>query len=1822
MPGTGYGRGLHSDVMDCLTYLHIDGNGVCEFQNPAKLADVLRPPQIRFLLTAIEQTCRAIHKWNRPHWTRLAGRTLHLRFCEDPAELVMLTPHEILIDLDLLNYTSVQRTVRRQFLIGLLEKAFFEQCHSDWHASRITHHSLAFLAAHPRLHEAARQEWEARVDLPGREIWLEVLQARNEILALEGFWFWLGEQEAVATILKAKRTGRRRELIVKAAQQYAQEHAFSDDALEQVSQCRFLSVLPGTAVLIYKLGRHARKVVRIGPSGVYDTMAAPAACFSSYHASIRTDIFYDHGRYIAPWLERLDRYRRDPTLMSLAGDLLSDNVHTVQAALVSLTRKVRRKDHAPEALRLLYAALYYWGNDDKGVCRAMALRVNKVLEDMLTERPIHFPPTRTNRTVFRGEPATVTVQVTKPHRVKREYLRVQIQWCVNGNKKRALPMTLDKTRSRGQALTYTVELPVRRGWIHYATRLSLNEGKKWRFENYDPNAQGLIKYVADERGQRVLSCYADTFNLRLNSRHEPVRDTQGAYVYGSFDTLAEQLEGIRAEGFTRIYPLGTLELGWAGEAGPDPSVFSIWDGVSIRRDMGGLPALLRLRDEADRLGMKIILCVVSHFARANNDHPYHFPVYIQNAEGQLTRRAGWDGEWDEWLDSFMVNMRDFDNVRILAELAEELATLGFGLRIDVGHGFDTVFPISTQSPVTSQLLGEVCAPGFIPADLRGSWQANAALLYLCYRVQCTSPNTPVIYAEQWHGNEVRMIQSGATPYNSLIKNLEHIRAGAEVMDEMGLNENLLYLHQLLDSFGGQSLSLFNSHDEESPTSNYQNMIWPVAAFLVFSSYGPLAYHISRLPGEEVGSFRQRFDQAYLECWKHWVNNRFSHPWVGEENARQQLLDQYPLLKGFGAYLRNLFGFVDGNPVLTKGALTPICTNHGRIAAFIRSQGDQIYLCVFNFPDAHAWGQQAVPRKFNFALKRSVSHQPIGEIQAGCFYEIKERYNNVEGRRRRGKKEFWSGTELLHLGFGGTLPPVSSHVYEIVARGANLEDALILPDSFLRYFEYGKEYRVKYTYVAQVFRSACEQKRGGFKKFFELFVTVVTWIRRDRKLGVADIATLLAEITEQDAGQRQVVVGNLMRIAVHRQKSTGNAIRETAADVLHALEVGTVVMVSPESRFSGSSGGVGLYTTDIADVLSEMGFHVVIVTPLYEQNRSQIFHQYGPKYEGHQWSLRFPTFDEGRQSLGEESETQIVNFLRTKLNRFTHGKRSRVEVIYLENAAYFDVPYGGDSAEDKLRRARVFSQGAIEALRAFNYYPAIIQTNEWPTWLVSAYLTKNHAYRTDPHFARTQTFSMMHNPHPAYSIVLKETNPRKACYYAKVLDFDPVADFDMVFRPDSGLQYDVDLTHIMLKSSPYMGTVSNAMRQRILDEPWLFGHAGLFQSKASQGRFFSRRNGFNMAARQRFWFGSKKSLLETSNRMAKRRLFHRYTKIKSNAKLLLQEDPHIRLHSDSENQEHVIFGMLHRICRQKGFELLVDWKVRTQDGYTHVTCDSADMQGPTVLEHFLDSDPRIQFVICGRVEDSFDGRRYHMQLERIAHDPRYQGRFAYYPEGALPPSLYRNLYLGCQYFVMPSGGEVGEPCGISQQEAHAGGTPVIAHHQDGLQKTVCDGDFGDTGFPSNGIKFSGFTGDALLEAMGDAVSIYFEGERRLYRDRHGRARPLLYADLSFNAFCTDHRWLRLLRDYVRMYAHMLGITLPAYLDAVQLIVDINSEEEKTPGDAVLRRGLTVPEARKYLQETLFCSIASVRFAAEKALRRLETTGSAAEKKNPHCESVDG
>ncbi len=1808
--GKGARRRMVEQGMDTVVRFFLDWRGHCEPQDMQSLLPALGDSGTNALLECLERTARLVRNFSRDLYHDLVGASLCLRIADVPGITVQLRPHDLLLNRRLLDRAAANPKEGRDLLVAVLEAGLFHARHPTHHVSQVRLHSLQFLHAHQSILEATIRELDQGDYGQGATPCLAELREAETLLLLQRFWEWIAASGTVGRIWKACHQGTRghktrvKGLLERRIPDFCTEAQVAQDpGVYRLCRVGHLLVEDDAVVIGYRLGKQVLKVIRVCRRDKVDAMAAPSACVSIPRGALRTDLFHDHGPFIRPWVDRLETYAKHGSLSSLAGMLTSDNLHIVHGAVDELVARIRRKQTPQESVRLLYAALYYWQNAHKGLCRSVCLRVSKILEDLLTERPVSFPPSQLNRSIFRGEPFTLRVAVKKPFRIAARNVLARVLWAVNGHRKRPVAMVLDASASTPSERVFRAPLPRRSGWIHYAVQVSFDGGATWAFERFNPQSHGLLKSMPDERGQRVLSFYADTIHLRLDERLNPMRDASGAYVYGAFDEIADILSDIRDEGYTRIYPLGALELGWAGEAGPDPSVFSIWDGRAVRRDMGGLDGLLRLRDKAHALGMKVLLCVVSHFSRANVDHAPHLPVYIPDAAGRLTRRAGWDGQWDEWRDSFMVNMRDLDNVEHLVGICQELTRLGFGLRFDVGHGFDTVFPVHDHLEGTTRLFGEVTHPGFEPIDLRGTDEPNIAMLYICYRVQKACPGALLAYAEQWHGNEARMLKSGAIPYNAIIKNLENIRSGQGVDSPMGLNDNLAYLARVREQCGGQMLSLFNSHDEEAPASNYQNMIWPAAAFLVFSSYGPLMYHISRLPDARSGSVRKRFDLAYTECWKHWVNNRFNHPWALERQSQEDILSAYPLLRGFGAYLRGLYHCADVHPALTKGTVVPIPTHNSRIAAFLRCYREECLLCVFNFPDPHPQGQTAVAREFNFALPLPEAASPLGPLEPDVIYELRERYNNVEGRMRAHRKEYWSGEELGRLGFGGVLPPVSTRVYEIIHRDHAIHEKDILPDSLLRYFRYGKEDRIRHSYVAKAFRQACDRKTRGFRRFGELMTLVVTWIHRSRKWGIGELSILLAEISEADPQRRQQVISFLMRIAVNEAGHFPMEVVQAAVDVLQSLNVGTIALISPESKFSGSAGGVGIYTTDIADVLSELGFHVVLVTPLYECDRQMILSNYTPRYDGHSVSLYLPRFDEASQTTDLDPSPQVVNLLRARLARYKHGKRSRLDVLYLENAAYLDRPYGGTTADDKLRRARVLSEGALEALRCYNYYPTVIQTNEWPTWLVPAYLAHWPKFRADPHFAKTQIISMIHNPHPAYNIVVNEANPNRRHYYCQVLGLDPYAQGDVLFNPDRAGGIEIDLLYTMLKTSVYVGTVSRAMRQRILDEPWLFGHSREYTEKARAGRFFGRRNGFNMAARQRFWFGTRRSILETYDSRVRRRLFKRCLELKQNAKLALQRDSRIRLRPDDESAHHVIFAMLHRICPQKGFELLVDWKVYTVDGGRQVRFEPWNMDQTTVLEYFLSTDPRIQYVICGRVEDSMDGRRFDMHLRRIAGRPEFQGRFAYYPEGHLSSSLYRNLYVGSQYFVMPSGGAIGEPCGISQQEAHAGGTPVIAHHQDGLIRTVCDRDFGDTAYPSNGIKFGGFTGESLLSALMDAVEIYFHDRRLRYRDDNGQPRRLAYRELCFNAFRTDHRWLRLLRDYIAMYAEVLGVRLPEHLDAMHLVSGMLCIEDRHWGDVVLRKGMDMPWALDRLVEALACPTRSVRQRVADVLVRL-------------------
>ncbi len=525
-------------------------------------------------------------------------------------------------------------------------------------------------------------------------------------------------------------------------------------------------------------------------------------------------------------------------------------------------------------------------------------------------------------------------------------------------------------------------------------QFSLDNGKTWQWEEFDQQGQRIDKSTADERGQRVLSFYADTLNLKLNADMTPVKDQNGLFVYGTFDDIAAQLEDFLKKKATPVCTRWCTGAG-LGPRKPDRTrrFFRYWTAQPYAGIWAVLMHCFDCAKKADALGMKILLCMLSHFFRANADYDYHFPAYILNNKGVLTRRAGWDGEWSEWLDSFMVNMRNFDNIETLAEIGIQLTKLGFGLRIDVGHGFDTVFPIDQRQHGAAKLFGEVTTGGFEPVDLRKTEEPNIPLLYMCYKIQKTVANALLVYSEQWHGNETRMLKSGTIPYNSVIKNLESIRSGQTPDAPLGLNDNLVYLSTIYQTGGGQTMSLFNSHDEESPASNYQNMIWPASAFLVLQQLRPHScYHNSRLPGPNAGTMSERFDIAYTECWKHWSIIASAIPGMKKPGC----VSRFWRITRFFRDSANICEASINLPTIIRhlyGACRFLSKPGWANCCFLRIQKSR-YSCVYSISRIHT---TKASKRWHATITILMDHSVI---KPDGIYEMVERYNNAEGRTRR------------------------------------------------------------------------------------------------------------------------------------------------------------------------------------------------------------------------------------------------------------------------------------------------------------------------------------------------------------------------------------------------------------------------------------------------------------------------------------------------------------------------------------------------------------------------------------------------------------------------------------------------------------------------------------------------------------------------------------------------------------------------------------------------------------------------------------------------------
>ncbi|MFH1790841.1 MAG: glycogen/starch synthase, partial [Candidatus Omnitrophota bacterium] len=393
---------------------------------------------------------------------------------------------------------------------------------------------------------------------------------------------------------------------------------------------------------------------------------------------------------------------------------------------------------------------------------------------------------------------------------------------------------------------------------------------------------------------------------------------------------------------------------------------------------------------------------------------------------------------------------------------------------------------------------------------------------------------------------------------------------------------------------------------------------------------------------------------------------------------------------------------------------------------------------------------------------------------------------------------------------------------------------------------------------------------GLSEFSLLFYKICAIVEENHTVELGDISRIFGDIVYYAPEIREKLHEDLVDIAVvsqlhidhyaapffgkHEYARISAAASENAIKILRAAYVGEIVITSPETLWSSGTGGMALYVTDLASELAEMGIAVTVVTPLFSDEKAGIFRKFRPRDTGRTITVKF-----GQDGKGG-SEAAVAKIYEARVNK--------VRILYLENDKYFaaikgqkpgvESAYNG-SDSFKLRFSRMLSLGTLLAAREMNIHPSVIQTNDWGTAYVKAYLEGRERIdpaaqnlRQDPHLARTRVMSVTHNLHFGYQGRIGSGSVwERDMRITHDLGMYPEADGGVVFTGDDPLM--INPTYTAVRTADFTRDVSEGHHDRSIDYryEWEMGKlTGLLREKDSRGMYDGLLNGLGLVKRQR------------------------------------------------------------------------------------------------------------------------------------------------------------------------------------------------------------------------------------------------------------------------------------------------------------------------------------------------------------------------------------
>ncbi len=547
--------------------------------------------------------------------------------------------------------------------------------------------------------------------------------------------------------------------------------------------------------------------------------------------------------------------------------------------------------------------------------------------------------------------------------------------------------------------------------------------------------------------------------------------------------------------------------------------------------------------------------------------------------------------------------------------------------------------------------------------------------------------------------------------------------------------------------------------------------------------------------------------------------------------------------------------------------------------------------------------------------------------------------------------------------------------------------------------------------------------------------------------------LRQQLSEYLSKARQIVATS--RVSRERKHAT------EVIEVLQRLGIGEIVLISPEGPHA-SAGGLSQVITGLLTALSEGAMQATLISPLYDlengkkHSSAEELIRRGVPFDGKRLPLKpigdiFVRFGPTRD-VNDGSRIRFAQRVPVKVY-LAEGKNIRL--ILLHHRRLSDALYRGVWADEQIRRSVFLSQGALEVMSRpeFGVTPHMVISNDWMTGLVPALMQSDPRYRENPILRDAETIHIIHNGGRGYQGKFNTVQYSEDLFPLLGL---PGHHYFGISDPIERNCFNFTAAAVFHVRQAIL-TVSTPYAKELLTPGGGEGLESLYRRRRRV--LFGISNGIDRyAIRKGIWERGLQARGEERRATAFRDSLYvqRLPALKQSLKDVTQGK-----YGLEQRPGAILICLVGRLAEQKGIKLLTEEAI----------------EGDTVLSYILRSAPETQLLICGpRTENdsAFDLLSKHTRALSRAFPGRIATSFEF-----IPHLEALEITAGSDLFLMPSRYE---PGGISQLEALAVGTPVVARNVGGLQATLKD--LSDSG--GNAFLFERYTAQELMRAVERAV----------------------------------------------------------------------------------------------------------------------------------------